>query len=368
MIQKSPPFSRDAIETSLILLTLLSLLFALYNVLQIFFGVFTFALIFYVSFVKVFERFVQLLRHRRKLAGVIYSIVLIVIFTLPFVFMITALGKHVKDIVHWLEEIKTNGVPALPANIAQLPYAGNGISEFWHQLQQNPKELVLGHENQIKNVLHHLLTGGLGILGTGIQITLGIIVSAFFLVGGKEKLKPFKLTLQYLLGKKDGLLLLEATNHAIRGVSIGVIGTAFFTAAFSYLGFAIAGIHFKFLLAALIFLLVLIQIGPVLVWLPLVIWVSTLGHTGTTIFLGIYGVAILLAEALMKPILIARSGGKLPFLVLFIGVIGGISAWGFTGMFKGAIIMALLYTIFNSWLEKKKLFNDVHTERLKESE
>lgn len=358
MIQKNPPFSRDAIETSLILLTLLSLLFALFSVLKIFFGVFTFTLIFYVSFTRIFERFVRLLRGKRKLVGIIYSLVLIVIFTLPFIFMITALGKHVKDVVHWVEEVKTSGVPSLPSKITQLPYAGSGIANFWHDLQQNPKEVVLGHEHQIKNILQHLLTGGLGIMGTGIQITLGIIVSAFFLVGGKGKLRSFKLALQYLLGKRDGLLLLDAANHAIKGVSVGVIGTAFFAAAFSWIGFAIAAIHFKFLLAALVFLLVLLQIGPLFVWLPLVIWMSTQGHAGTTIFLGVYGVCMLIAEALVKPILIAKSGGKLPFLVLFIGVIGGLSAWGFTGMFKGAIIMAVLYTIFNSWLEKKKWSNE----------
>jgi len=39
---------------------------------------------------------------------------------------------------------------------------------------------------------------------------------------------------------------------------------------------------------------------------------------------------------------------------LFLGVIGGVAAWGFTGMFKGAIILAVFYTVFTSWLESKK--------------
>jgi predicted PurR-regulated permease PerM len=38
---------------------------------------------------------------------------------------------------------------------------------------------------------------------------------------------------------------------------------------------------------------------------------------------------------------------------MFLGVIGGLAAWGFTGMFKGAIILAVFYTLFNSWLDKK---------------
>jgi predicted PurR-regulated permease PerM len=40
-------------------------------------------------------------------------------------------------------------------------------------------------------------------------------------------------------------------------------------------------------------------------------------------------------------------------LVLFLGVIGGLAAWGFTGMFKGAIILSVFYTLFTSWVENK---------------
>jgi predicted PurR-regulated permease PerM len=53
-------------------------------------------------------------------------------------------------------------------------------------------------------------------------------------------------------------------------------------------------------------------------------------------------------DNILKPMLIAKSG-KLPVLVLFLGVVGGMAAWGFTGMFKGAIILAIVYTIFQSW-------------------
>ena len=58
-------------------------------------------------------------------------------------------------------------------------------------------------------------------------------------------------------------------------------------------------------------------------------------------------------DGVLKPVLIAKSG-KLPFLVLFLGVVGGLISWGFTGMFKGAIILAVFYTVFTSWLEKAK--------------
>ena len=353
MNEKTPYVLRNPIENNLLLISILIAFIALYQVLKVFFGVFTFALIFYVSFFKAFEYLTILLKRRRKLAGILYSVSLIVLMAVPFIFMITALGKHVKDVELLVIEVKTNGVPSLPKNISEIPYAGQGISNFWIQLQQNPKEIVLGHEHQIKNGLHYLLTGGLGLAGTGLQIIFGIIISAIFLVAGKEKLTPLKSALRHLLGKKDGLLLLDSINDAIKGVSVGVIGTAFLAAIFSWIGFAIAGIHYKFLLTALVFLLVLIQIGPLIVWLPLIIWAGIQGETVITIFLLVYAICMWIAESFVRPILISKSGGKLPFMVLFVGVIGGLAAWGFTGMFKGAIITAIMYTIFKSWLETK---------------
>lgn len=71
-----------------------------------------------------------------------------------------------------------------------------------------------------------------------------------------------------------------------------------------------------------------------------------------------YAIAMIVIESILRPILIAKSGGKLPFLALFIGVTGGMLAWGFTGMFKGAIIMALFYTVFAQWLQRKKIDED----------
>jgi predicted PurR-regulated permease PerM len=64
--------------------------------------------------------------------------------------------------------------------------------------------------------------------------------------------------------------------------------------------------------------------------------------------MGVWLIILFVADNIIKPILIAKSG-KLPILVLFFGVIGGMSAWGFTGMFKGAVVLAVMYTIFKTW-------------------
>jgi predicted PurR-regulated permease PerM len=83
------------------------------------------------------------------------------------------------------------------------------------------------------------------------------------------------------------------------------------------------------------------------------IWQFSTGQSSLGIISLIALVVLIVVDNVVKPILIGKSG-KLPILVLFIGVVGGMSTWGFTGMFKGAIIMAVFYTLMESWLEFKK--------------
>jgi predicted PurR-regulated permease PerM len=156
-----------------------------------------------------------------------------------------------------------------------------------------------------------------------------------------------------MVGENDGPALVDASGRAVKGVAIGVMGTAFIAGIAAWIGFAIAGIPIAAGLAAITFFFVVIQIGPLLVFVPVCIWLGMQGETGMAIFMTIYGIVVLMGiDNVLKPILIAKSG-KLPILVLFLGVIGGMTTWGFTGMFKGAIILAVFYTLFNSWLKPK---------------
>ncbi len=350
---------RGVIETALALLFLLILLFNLYTVISVFLGVFTYAIIFSVAIAGLFEQLVRLLKNKRGLAAFVYAIFLIAVIALPFIYIISALSDYAVQAQQWITDPKAKGVPALPDWIAGLPFIGNKITPFWQKLQADPSGTLASYEPQIRTTLQRLISGGAGIIGSALELIVGIIVSAFLLAKGEKVLQPVYAAMKNIVGEHDGPALIDATGRAVKGVAVGVMGTAFIAALFAWIGYSIAGISFAIGLAAITFFLVVIQVGPVLVVIPVVIWLASNGQSGTAIFVTIYGIVVLMGiDNILKPVLIARSG-KLPILVLFLGVIGGMVAWGFTGMFKGAIILAVFYTIFNSWLSKQQ--NDVET-------
>jgi predicted PurR-regulated permease PerM len=150
--------------------------------------------------------------------------------------------------------------------------------------------------------------------------------------------------------------MIDASGKAINGVAIGVMGTALIEAAIAWIGFAIAGIPAASGLAALMFLFAVVQLGPLPVMVPLIIWLVSKDENGWAIFMGVWLVILFVVDNVIKPILIGKSG-KLPIVILFFGVIGGMGAWGFTGMFKGAVVLALMYTIFRTLTYGKQVLS-----------
>src|SRR6478735_8395639 len=107
MMNSIPPTkSKGFIETALALLLLFILLLELYNVLGVFAGVFTYAIIFSVSFTGLFESLVRLVGNKRGLAAFIYAVILIAVVALPFYYIISALIGYASEAQQWMTDIK----------------------------------------------------------------------------------------------------------------------------------------------------------------------------------------------------------------------------------------------------------------------
>jgi predicted PurR-regulated permease PerM len=63
-------------------------------------------------------------------------------------------------------------------------------------------------------------------------------------------------------------------------------------------------------------------------------------------------VLIGLSDNFLKPILLGK-GAPVPMLVIFIGVIGGFMLSGFIGLFTGAVVLSLGYTLFVGWINSE---------------
>jgi predicted PurR-regulated permease PerM len=67
------------------------------------------------------------------------------------------------------------------------------------------------------------------------------------------------------------------------------------------------------------------------------------------VVLGVVSVGLVSMDNVLKPILITR-GAKLPLLLVFVGVVGGMLTFGLIGIFIGPVVLAVCWTLLQSWV------------------
>lgn len=186
-------------------------------------------------------------------------------------------------------------------------------------------------------------------LGNGVlQVLLAGLLLFFFYRDG-ERLALDSRQLAQRLGGAKAVDILNASQKAMVGVMIGVIGAALAQSAVAVIGFVIVGAPRPLLLGSMTFALSVIPVGPPLVWGGVAVWLIQHGHPGWSLFMVVYGVfGISLVDNVMKPLLISRSS-RLPFAMTFIGVVGGVLAFGVEGVFIGPVSIAAAISLTSQY-------------------
>ena len=110
-----------------------------------------------------------------------------------------------------------------------------------------------------------------------------------------------------------------------------------------------AGIRAAPLLGLLTFVVSPVPIGPPLVWVPAGLWLINVGETGWGLFVLLWGVLVVSTiDNVIKPLIISR-GSVLPFMLVLLGVLGGVVAFGFIGVFLGPVLLAVGYGVLQEW-------------------
>lgn len=127
-------------------------------------------------------------------------------------------------------------------------------------------------------------------------------------------------------------------------------------------GFLIADVPGAALLALLTFFSSVVPVvGTALIWLPAAIWLFHEGSTGWGIFMLIWGFGVGNLDNVVKPWLISQ-GSDMPFILIFVGVLGGALAFGFIGVFLGPTLLAVGFRLLEEWSSGTQEASDVNAQ------
>ena len=183
-----------------------------------------------------------------------------------------------------------------------------------------------------------------------LQLALAVLV-AFFLYRDGEAAAAKIERMTSRIGGSRGRHLLTVAGSTVTSVVYGILGTALAQGLVAGIGFLIAGVPGAALLGFATFLLSVVPVGPPLIWIPAAIWLFVQGFTGWAIFMGLWGLLVIsMVDNVLKPMIISR-GSHLPFMLVLLGVLGGVAAFGFVGIFLGPTLLAVGYRMVNEWVD-----------------
>ncbi len=285
---------------------------------------------------------------RRSLAALTLTLTLTLLVIVPIGLVAYNLAADVGRIYDEIRQAVASGHVDPPLWIREVPVLGDWLYGYAAQLMSSREEMMAAAQRLLEPARRYLLGGGI-VLGTGVaQMSLAAFVAFFLYRDGHTILYAIRVALERIIG--EGASRIAGTvSHTVRGVMYGLLGTALAQALVAALGFAIAGVPGVLLLGFATFVMSLVPVGPPLIWGGAAIWLFNEGRTGWGIFMLVWGLVLISGvDNVVKPMLISR-GSSLPFLLVLLGVLGGVLAFGFVGLFIGPVLLAVGYSLIREW-------------------
>jgi predicted PurR-regulated permease PerM len=340
--------SQERIEQIAVIAMLVILAVGCFAVLQPFMSALLWALVLSFSTWPLRTWLVRRLNGRRTLAATLMTLLVAATFILPLAAAGTGLADSVAKVAGMVAVLLEEGLPGPAAWVADVPVIGPQLTDRWLELERLGTDWTSELQPYIDTGRDWLLSIGLRLGDAILQVSLGVLVAFFFFRDGAEGARRLSTAIERLAGHRAQRLVAVA-GGTVRSVVYGVIGTALAQATLQAVGLWLAGVPAPFFLGFLTFFLAFVPVGPPLIWLPAAAWLLYKGAFGWGLFLAGWGFFVVSGiDNVLRPYLISR-GTNLPWILVFLGVLGGAMAFGFLGVFLGPTLLSVGYVLLQEW-------------------
>lgn len=289
----------------------------------------------------------------RVTAAALVSALHVLLLALPLLYLSLALVEAGEAAAGMVARVAADGVPAPPGFLDEIPLVGRRLAALWRQDAADLPAL-LGQSEGALLLLGKAVLGQLNDLATALaELGYGILLAFQVLAAGP----PVQRVLQRLaraLGGPAGEAALGVVAGAISIVAYGILGGALVEALLCFLGFWALGLPLAPLLGLACFVLRLLQVGPLPVWILGGLWLWLVEGAPAQALALTGWAAVIVALGMMQDARLVGLRSPVPRPVLFLAVLGGLAAWGFTGMFLGAAAVSVAWTLGAQWLAEEE--------------
>ena len=293
-------------------------------------------------------RLTGLLRGRSGLAAALLTLLTFALLIGPLTLLGGAFATQVGLLASALQRLVAELRIGSLQEFVQLPAAQRVLAWLEDHLALSAEQLrgwfVAGAEQMLQPLAALGGRAFLGALGTIVSFTMMLFLLFFLLRDG-----------QRMFGAALGLVPLDEPHKqrlahhmgdVTRAVVFGTLATSVLQGISVAVAFALVGLPSPVVFGVAAAVLSVLPVGgTAFVWGPGAAWLIATGHSGAGAFLLVWGALIVgLADNLLRPLLISGRSA-VPTLAVFVGVLGGLAAFGMVGMFLGPLVISLVVAL-----------------------
>lgn len=236
--------------------------------------------------------------------------------------------------------------PQLLARLESYPLIGNLLRWSSANFPVTANQVQGWITGEMQAVLKSAATVGgglaLGLFGTVVGFFMMLFLLFFLLRDGRAILDH--VTRLIPLEAKRRERLLDYLGRVTRAVVFGSAATALIQGIFVGVGFALAGLPSPVVFGVLATIAALLPAGASVVLVPAILYLAVSGHWGAAVFLAFWTGLLVVVENVARPLLTAHRA-HVSTLAVFMGAVGGVSAFGVLGLVIGPVLLSFVVAL-----------------------
>ncbi len=339
------------------LVTVLLLGIAFYRIIQPFVGPLMWAAFLSFLFHPLHVRFTRRLRNRPQTSALLLTLFVFVLFIGPLTALSAAFAAQAGELLQFVQSTVADQARSNVSNLHSVPVLGPALGWLETTFDIDTAQIRGWFSTGAQRILQTIASLGgkvfLGAIGTVIGFALMIFVLFFFLRDGEAMWSTVRELIP--MSEPAKRRLFEHLAAVTRAVVYGSGLTALLQGVLVAIAFAIIGLPSPIVFGVITALAALLPFaGSGVVWLPAAIVLAVQQRWGAALFMVLWGALLVsLVDNFVRPLLVSGRA-EVSTLTVFIGVLGGIAAFGTIGLILGPVILALIIALVRFTLDVRR--------------
>lgn len=298
----------------------------------------------------IYQKVHKRLYYRANLSAFVMTAMLTLLLLGPLTWVLFLLQQELRTVYGLASELIASPELPLPPVVGEyLPEIYAMADAWWksshadpQSSQENMRSLASLGIPQLKLILAEITRNS-------IKLSMTVFIAFFFYRNGLLITKQLRLALA-VITPGHGERYIRAAADMTQAVVFGIVLTAAAQSALAGAAYFVADVPNPTFLMLITFLIALIPFGTPFAWGSVALWLLLNGQTGEALGLVLWGTFVISwVDNIIRPLVISTAS-KVSFLVIMLGVLGGLSAFGMVGLFIGPVILAVITAMWSEWI------------------